>query len=344
MGGLRRDEPVRENGRYGYQTVNGFVEAHPGHGFDAEPVNGMPLQTLWMYGSWQAVESGAYYAALRHMTPTGAMALLFYKAEPDGDFETVPGAARRAYKGAVFNDPRDGRVGIWDVMTGPDDQFFTLNVGPDGHTVYRERGMIDVQGPQRGDLMQSAVLDARSPMTYTSRCVEASGTVMGEEVEGFFFTDQHHLHRGTDWLVSEFFHGVQGVWVVFSTEYEDGSWDIGNLFWGFGGFASGMIQTSDGERSATTVMRAEIDEDEDDYVHEARFYLGPEESEVWRFTCRHPEGYPRMPLMRVIGSPKWSEGVVTRVGEERRWVKAEAWMETYPSTIEALQRGTAPRL
>jgi hypothetical protein len=341
MGALPRNAPVRDYGRYGYQTINGFVRSTPGFGFDGQPVNGMPLQTIWMYGSWQALESGNYYAALRHMSPTSAMVLLFYKAEPDGDFETVPGAAQRAYRGGVFNQVGD-RHGLWDVMSTPDNQFFTLNVGPDGYTYYKERGMIDVEGHQRGDLMQSVVVDARSPMTYTSRCVASSGTVMGEKVEGFFFTDHHHLQAGTDWLVSDFFHGVQGIWVVFSTEYEDGSWDIGNLFWGYGGFGSGMVQSSNGDRVATTTLRAEVDQDQDSYTHEARFYIGSDEDEVWKFNCRHPEGHPRMPLMKIAGSPRWNEGVVTRVGDNRKWVKSEAWMEIYPSTIENLARGTAP--
>jgi len=343
-GELRRDAPVRDFGCYGFQTVNGFVKANPDFGFGAHPLNGMPLQTIWMYGSFYGVETGNYYAALRHMNPTSALAFLFYKAEPDGDFQTVPGAAQRAYKGGVLNTTNEGRVGIWDVMTGPDNQFFTLNTGPDGHTIYKERGYIDVQGNQRGDLMQSTVLDANSPMTYTSRCIEASGTVMGEPVEGFFFVDQHHLGRAQDWLVSDFFHGVQGIWVVFSTEYEDGSWDIGNLFWGYGGFASAMIQSSNGDRMATTKIRAEVDEDQDFYTHEARFYLGENEEEVWKFNCRHPEGHPRMPLMKVPGSPKWNEGVVSRVGDDRKWKRTEAWMEIYPSTIENLAAGTAPLL
>jgi hypothetical protein len=43
-----------------------------------------------------------------------------------------------------------------------------------------------------------------------------------------------------------------------------------------------------------------------------------------------------MPVMKVVGSPHWNEGIVTRVGDGRTPKLAEAWMEIYPSTLKAM--------
>jgi hypothetical protein len=333
MSAIRRNEPVREWGRYGYQTINTFLANAPGFGFGAPSLLGMPLQTQWLYGSFKAVDSETYYAALRHYNVTGALTLLLYEATPGTDFRFLK-EAHGCYKGGVFGGQRGDRWGVWDVRSTGDRQHFTLNVGPDGQTDWVERDLIDVGGVQVGDLMQSAVPDLQSPMIYTSRCTKASGRVMGDDVEGFFFQDFHHLGVGQDWLVTEFFHGVQGIWVVAVTEYEDGSWDIGNFFAGKGGFNSGLVQRSTGERIATTEMEIEVDFDDKDFVKQARFILEP--GEVWEWNYRYPDGHPRIPVMKVVGSPHWNEGIVTRVGDGRTPKLAEAWMEIYPSTLKAM--------
>lgn len=333
MAGIRHDEPVREWGRYGFQTVNAFLEKEPSYGFTAAPLFGIPLQTQWLYGSFRGKRTESYYAALRHYNVTGSLALLLYKAEPGGDFEFAK-EAHGCYKGGCFGGRRGDRWGVWDVRSTPRNQHFTLNVGDDGETQWLDRDLIDVRGTQVGDLMQSVVIDARSPMAYTSRCVKAEGTVLGEEVEGFFFQDFHHLGTGQDWLVTEFFHGVQGIWVVSVTEYEDGGWDICNFFFGRGGFNSGLVQRSSGERLATTEMRVEVDFDDRGYVEQARFLL--EDGEEWHWNYRNPNGTPSMPDMKVAGSPLWNEGVVTRVGDDRTPRNSEAWMEIYPATLKPL--------
>lgn len=334
---LRRDEPVRPYGRYGYQTVNGFFEAQPAFGFDAHGLFGVPLQTHWLYGSFQVSGTDRYYAALKHYNTSGTLALMMYEAEGRRDFTNVA-RAKQAYRGGCYAGEVDGRWGMWDYVSAPDDPEFTLNVDPDGTTQWVERGLIDVVGTQVGDLMQSTVVDVRSPMTYTSRCTRVTGSVLGEEVTGFLFQDFHHLPAGRDWIATEFFNGVQGLWVVGATEYDDGGWDVTNFFWGRGGFASALVQRSEGERLASTDFRCEVDFDTDDrgrdFVAEARFLLEP--GEVWTWRYRYPDTHgPKFPPMKVHGSPHWNEGVVLREGENRAWRASDAWMEIYPSTLRA---------
>ncbi|MEZ5170999.1 MAG: hypothetical protein R3A49_09675 [Acidimicrobiia bacterium] len=333
MGRVRYDEPVRPFGRYGWQTINGFLENEPSFGFAGRPLHGMQLQTQWLYGSFKADDSDTYYAAIKHYNPVSSLALLLYKAEPGGDFEFVKEGSR-AYRGGCFGGERAGRWGVWDIVSGPDDQRFTLNVGEDGDTHWRDRGLLDVSGEQRGNLMQSVVLDAESPMAYTSRCVRASGDVMGDPVEGFFFQDFHHLAPGQDWFITEFFHGVQGIWVVGATEYEDGGWDVTNFFKGVDGFASVLVQRSSGERLAATDLEVEVDVDDEGFVSSARFLV--DDDQTWQWAPRNDDGTPRMPPQALPGAPAWNEGVVTRVGENRPWAHSEAWMEIYQPTLEKI--------
>jgi len=333
MQSIRRHEPIRPWGRYDFQTVNGFVVAEPSFGFAGRPLHGLPLQTQWLYGSFRSkARDNLYFAGLKHYNPTGSLSLQLYRAEPGDDFKYVKDS-NRSYRGGCYGGRREARWGVWDLVSSPDDQWFTLNVEDDGATHWRERGLLDVQGVQLGDLMQSVVLDAESPMIYTSRCIQAEGEVLGEEVEGFFFQDFHHLGYGQDWMVTEFFNSVQGIWVVFVTTYADGGWDIGNFFFGRGRFASALVQRSNGERFASTELDVEVDMDDRDFVRAARFFA---DDEVWEWTTRFPDGTPRMPVMNVVGSPHWNEGVVRKVGEDRPWVGSEAWMEIYPSTLQAV--------
>jgi hypothetical protein len=329
-GGIRKHEPVRPWGRYGWQTINGFSEREPSYGFSAPLLNGMYQTTHMLYGSFRSLESETYYAAIRHYNVSGALSIQMYEAEKGQDFRYLKQGAR-AYRGGCYGGHRNDRWGVWDLVSPPEHQRFTLNVDDDGNTHWLEKDLIDVVGHQVGDLMQSVVLDAASPLTYTSRGIKCRGEVLGEEAEGYFFQDFFHLGLGQDWMVTEFFNGVQGIWIVSVTEFEDDSWEITNFFLGLGGFASALVQTSDGERLAATDLDVAVWVDDDDYVTKADFILDDELT--WTWTPRYPDGTPRMPLMNVPGSPKWNEGVLLKKGEDRPWRHSEAWMEIYPPTL-----------
>ena len=328
---VRYDEPVRPWGRYGWQTVNGFVEHEPDYGLTATPQNGMHQTTHMLYGSFYAKKTNTYYAAIRHYNVSGALSIQLYKAEPGQDFKYQKQGAQ-AYRGGCYGGRKRGdRWGVWDLVSDAEHQRFTLNVAEDGTTHWLERDLLEVEGHQVGDVMQSVVLDAVSPLGYTSRGIRVHGQVMGDEVEGFFFQDFFHLGQGQDWMVTDFFNGVQGIWIVSATEFDDGGWEITNFFGGEGGFWSAMVQNSEGERICATEMELDVKMDEHDYANYARFTLP--DGQAWEWTPRFEDGTPRMPVMNVPGSPKWNEGVLLKVGETRQWKLSEAWMETYPPTL-----------
>jgi hypothetical protein len=327
---IRRHEPVRPWGRYGWQTINSFSEREPSYGFSAPLLNGMYQTTHMLYGSFRSLETDSYWAAIRHYNVSGALSIQMYQSEPGRDFRYLKQGAR-AYRGGCYGGQRNGRWGVWDLVSPPELQRFTLNVTDDGTTHWLERDLLEMEGAQVGDLMQSVVLDTASPLTYTSRGVKCHGQVMGEEAEGFFFQDFFHLGLGQDWMITEFFNGVQGIWIVSVTEFEDGAWEITNFFLGLGAFASALVQRSDGTRLAATDLDVEVHIDDDDYVTLAHFILDDELT--WTWTPRYEDGTPRMPLMNVPGSPKWNEGVLLKKGETRAWRHSEAWMEIYPSTL-----------
>src|SRR5262249_51149485 len=158
------------------------------------------------------------------------------------------------------------------------------------------------------------VPDAADPLVYTSRCMRGHGTFLGREVEGWWDMDTVHLRDGQDWLVTPYYHDLQGLWVFFTTELDDGTIHHGTMFTGKEGFQGFAVERSDGEPVIAFKPAFDIELDDEEYP--VRVAVDAGGGEVWEWK-RLPSGSARMPTMNVKGGPRWIQGVVTRQGETR---------------------------
>ena len=334
MARIQRDPPVRPFGRHGYQMAVSFVEPHPHFGFTGEPIFGQPMGPHYLYGSFRSVEGDRFYYVIKPLYPSAAGTTIL-RADGDADFVPIMDVLTKSFRGDVGRGACDGGYGVWNrPIPGMAPFRFTTN-GEWTHMV--ESDFLSLEGEVLGDTMQLVVVDAVSPLIYTSHNYRVSGSLCGEAVEGFYSHDYLHLAAGQTWFEADFMNRAEGLFAVFITTYEDGGWDKGTLIHGREGFNCALIQRSSGERIAATDVDYEWDMGPDDFV--TRCVAKISEDETWEFVSRNGKGGPRAPVGPSLGDqgPGYSlEGVVTKVGESRRWVDSDANFETYPSLLEEL--------
>lgn len=335
--------PVRPFGSYGYQPVIGFVKPDPQLCFGGRRIMGTTLASHWIYGAFRSLDGEKLFTWMKHYTNQGALSLMIYEADVDplgGDADLrYLKESKGAYRGGCYAGERDGWWGVWDCLDDETPRFSAFATPTQGHWV--EKGLIDVTGDVRLDSVQLAVPDATSPLVYTSRCMWGGGTFLGREVEGFWDMDTVHLADGQDWLITPYYRDLQGAWVFFHTEFEDGTIQIGTMFCGREGFQGFAVQRTDGPNVVAVQPSFEVDLDENEYP--IRVTAIVDDDEAWEWT-RFPSGSARMPTMNVVGGPRWIQGMVRRRGDDRPVRHAEAFMETYADRLQHLLAPGALRL
>ena len=324
---------VRKFGSFGYQPVLGFVEPDPGLGFDGKRILGAALASHWIYGGFRSLDGSKYFTWMKHYTNQGALSCQIYEADVDefaGDQDLkYRRDSKNMYRGGCYSGERDGKWGSWDCIEGVEPRFQVLADTTSAHWI--EHGVADIRGEVVMSTLQLAVADATDPLVYTSRVMRGTGTFLGYEVEGWWDMDTVHLRDGQDWLVTPYYHDLQGLWVFFTTEFEDGTIHRGTMFTGKEGFQGFAVERSDGDPIIAFKPDFEIQLDEEDYPIYAAVTV--EDGEVWEWT-RLPSGSAKMPTMNVAGGPRWIQGVVRQRGETRTVKSSDAFMETYRDRLD----------
>jgi hypothetical protein len=309
---------VRTSGDFGFQLVGGFIEPDPSAGF--HDIKGVPPSMSYLFGSMRSAD-GDYWWPIRGFLHGTARHLQFLESTAGSDFAWNHTETDGAYMGPTSNGERDGHWGFWT----PDGEPILSTTGTEMHW-HEPSGVMDVRGVAHGPSMQFYCSNPAEPLVYTSRLfrVEAA-TVKGKPCTGWFFHDVVSLRAGQSWYGSPYLLAIQGAWVAFVTEMEDGSVDAGHLVWGPEGFTLMVVQRGDGTLLVDREVSIEYDMDSEDFPTRVSYCASTGETWVWRET-----GRARMPVRHEI-SPhhRWREGVVLREGENRPWRDSEALMETY---------------
>ncbi len=309
---------VRPYGQFGFQPVAGFVEHDPSAPWTGRTQMGVPIGAQYLYGSFRSHDGNRYYSMIRHFKDDVSISLSLYSCEQGGDFR-YHRECSKAHRGIVSHGERDGMWGYW--RDEPDPRALFLADQTTAH--WLDRGFVDVNGKVHGSAMQWAIPDDVSPLVYTSRCFKVEGgKVLDDVVSGFFFHDTLHLGLGQGWTDTQYYLEVEENWVIFATEFEDGNVHVGNLFYGKDNFALAVIQRTDGPRVVASGIHAETEVDGDGYPTRIVYHVNDDEAWEWKAV-----GGARMPRTPLSKNPYWVEGVVTRLGETRKWVHAEAYME-----------------
>ncbi len=322
------DVAVRPFGCFGFNPVIGFVEPDPQLCFGGRRILGTTVASHWMYGGCESLDGGRYFTWMKHYTNQGSLGLQIYEAERGGDLRYRK-ESRGAYLGAASAGPRDGRWGAWDILREPNPRFSVLATPQEAHWI--EGSLVDLQGEVLLNSIQVAVPDADWTFVYTSRCMRARGRILDTDVEGFWYMSTVHLPDGQDLLTTPYFDRLQGAWVIFTTEFVDGTIQHGTMFCGREGFQGLAVERTDGE--TLIVVKPEFEVELDDEEYPIRVTATVDKYEAWEWT-RLPSGGGKMPALHVAGSPRWIEGIVRQKGDTREVKRADAYMETYKDRLE----------
>ena len=330
-----KDAKVRPYGRHAFQPVFGFVEPHPGLGFDGQRIMGVGANAHFIFGGFRSLDGDKYFSFVRHYNNHGALGFTAFEADTDAQGEDsdfrFDKRSTLGYQGAALADQRDGKWGVRDIFNGA--PRFEVRASP-SEVRWIERDLVDVTAEALGSVVQICVPDAKWPLVYNTRSVRARGTFLGHEVEGWMQMDCAYLPDGKDWFSAPYITDVQGAWSDFVTEYDDGNFDHGILFCGKERFNAFCVESSD--RDPVVVMDPKIEWAFDDSKYPIRFSVDAGDGEVWDWH-RLPGNNARIPSTNIEDTPRWMQGRFTRRGESRTVKSADAWLESFERRLKELE-------
>jgi hypothetical protein len=138
-----------------------------------------------------------------------------------------------------------------------------------------------------------------------------------------------HMKEGSNYIVSPYLTRIQGAWVAFVTEFEDGNVHIGHLVWGVDGFQLAIIDRTDGPSIVHREVDVAVRLDDTGYPDHVTYTTSRGEVWIWEAASGG-----RTPIRTDISPDhRWREGVVRREGDDRPVAVAEALMEVYNDRV-----------
>jgi hypothetical protein len=156
-----------------------------------------------------------------------------------------------------------------------------------------------------------------------------SGSVLGYAVEGFVALDQLHLPAGMTWLESPYFSSppfLEIAWNTFGTEFDDGSLELGQVFFGAQRMSFAAIVDDEGPAIFSRDVTAEITAGDGDYPAAITYWI---DGERWNWTAEPGWQMPDFAAGYRDGTYRPSEGLFVRDGEKRSprvwWSFVDSW-------------------
>lgn len=325
---------VRPYGSHGYRPVFGFVEPHPGLGFDGQRIMGVTANAHFIFGGFGSLDGKKYFSFVRHYNNHGALGFTAFEADTDeaghdSDF-WFDKRSTQAYQGAALADERDGQWGVRDIFDG--DPRFEVRAKPE-EVRWVERDLVNVTARAAGNVVQICVPDAQWPLVYNTRSVRAQGVFLGHEVEGWMQMDCAYLPDSKDWFSAPYIKDIQGAWPDFITEYDDGAFDHGIMFCGKEGFNAFCVESSD--RDPVVINEPDIEWEFDDNKYPVRFSVDAG-GEIWDWQ-RLPGNHAKIPSTNIDDTPRWMQGRFSRRGETRAIKSADAWLESFERRLGEIE-------
>ena len=287
---------------------------------------GLTEQSWYIYGGWRD-ESGALHAVERKFCGPMTAGLWLMNTRsgqarlaPES-LQTVRGEVRREFSGAEhrMHGSLLGKAG------GAPEEGLDLRLTP-GALAWREGQILELQGDLAGPGIQIGALDHENPFFYTSELYIASGTVLGEKVQGFVFIDHGYWPHGFDWKEWRIFNGAQLSWTAFATEFENGEVEWGQLAIGRGGFNFAAVADRQGPVVMDVGTDGGVDPDPEDWAQ--RIGYRSHDGRTWVFSME-PGGQLSQFSAARWGGYRAQAGHVARVGEDRPVKVAFAWGESF---------------
>ncbi|WP_019875845.1 hypothetical protein [Sporichthya polymorpha] len=291
---------------------------------------GLTEQSMYLYGGWRD-ETGALHIVERKFCGpmTGGLWLMNTKSgkvtlAPES-LNTVRGEVKREYSDSEhhLHGSLLGKAG------GAPEEGLDYRLTP-GAMHWREGTVMELSGNLVGPGIQIGSLDHELPFFYTSELYKISGTVLGEQVDGFVFLDHGYWPHGADWKEWHIFNRQQLSWTAWAAEFENGDVEWGQVCFGRDGFNFVAVANADGPVVLDATCRPGIDPDPDDWA--ARLGYQATDGRTWIFELE-PGGQMSPFTAARWGGYRAQAGRVLRHGEDRPVKVAFGWGETFMERI-----------
>lgn len=301
---------------------------------------GLVPEASFLYGKFVDSENEIFEPTRRipaNERVRGMAGLVHQSTLNDDDYlhinvEVSLGAATSyGHRRRVDNSPDGGELATWKSAPWVSGNPWSVTMTPTTCT-WHEEGVLHIEGTLLAPGLQWYIPGPDKGFYYMSQLYEATGTIEGREVRGFFGFDRDYMPEGgmlyisKDILVEEHLHNA---WYTWATKYTDGTYDAGHFLLtnDRGSFA---IFTNDEQEVTRTNNLTGTVTTRDDGVWPAGIKFDVD-GEAWEFT---PDPRGIMPDFMTADKAlptAQNEGTIKRVGETREPVLTMAWGEIVPS-------------
>jgi hypothetical protein len=309
------------HGDLGFQVLVGLLEP----AFDAVDRShfGLVLDANWCYGIFRD-RGGHTYAVLRK---------IIQRTTPGCVLETNLDGGQLAPHPASGSLARGGRVGrstsetgcVYESQFGIPEQPFHIRFAGDA-VEWVEGDDLSLSGRSAAPGVQIYFPWREGGCYYTSFVFDAKGTILGADVEGHICFDQAFLPPGVEWNESHIYTWLEDGWVVFITEYDDGSFEWGQAAFGRERFGFAVIADRQRALVATGNVTGEMHLKGNGYPERVVYHVSdPDEEWAWRAD-------PDCEIHGFSGArPGYfaGAGIMQRVGDTRRPRLWGSWQEIY---------------
>ncbi|GAA0616770.1 hypothetical protein GCM10009547_18590 [Sporichthya brevicatena] len=315
----------QRRGDFNHQTVVSAIE-----------VNFREMLPTWTYGP--LIQDGLYlYGSFR--TAEGKLHTLLRKVASELSYGLVLNVSDGTALQTSPRQPDAFRGG--SVRFSADDDHFRMHVGmarspgePFLLEVTKDRAQYKVVWDEgdilhlEGFIVGNAGVQMYDPMRdggnlYCSYMIRASGHILGEAVEGFFGFDQQHLRPGTIWRTAPYFNELEIAWHTMTTEYDDGTIEVGQICHGGKDWGFAVMLNQDGPFKLTTDVTSKITFGDDEFPRKVEYLIDGEE---WDWVAS-PDG--TMPYYAKDPTYRPCDGTTTRKGETRKVVCAAGFLDAF---------------
>jgi hypothetical protein len=302
--------------------------------WDADPESGSHFERYWdvhVDGSYPLCTmrdaEGTVYSCVRRVANGGDSVGFVLQTNADGKDLRIHPRSAEGYGGPVAQTLGDARHVLTGGAEPPAERAFALEVDRTSAR-WREAALLDLSGRLIGPGLQwYTPWPQKGGALYAARIFRASGTILDTAVEGFMGFDQYYFPPGYAYANDPFVQDAELSYVVFGNEYEDGTIEVGHMFFGHGRWGAAMVNNDDGPIILTTTLESEITQ-RDDRGYAAHIVYRVE-GEEWEFVA---DPTARMPdFGEGVAKNPGQEGRFQRVGDTRALTAWWAWTETVPS-------------
>lgn len=267
------------------------------------------------YGTFRNEKGEAYTVMTRRVGVLGATDITVFSNRGGRKKMEEVLEFREAFSGMTFFNKGDDSFSIqsWAIPPARTDKLFTASVTKEGSKWSEGGDLLSLEGKYVGNCaLQWMTPNPSGSDLHIYHMQRASGTILGEKVEGFYDINTTYSAPG-----SSYFHTFAAKalsWVFFGNEYDDGTMEVGQICIAEGNWKFAMIANQDGPILMSTDFSVQGQADDEGYPGIARFTFADQQWE-WRAAerCGIDRGIVNSPMQQ-------GEGYIQRVGDSRKIV------------------------